>query len=136
MPPRPLFHGSRTASAKAVATTASTAEPPPASTSAPIAAATPFCDATMPPRETATGFRTTQFCISGCGISDHLDRIDAAFVEGIMTGEAAGFVIGRAITPDRVLRLLPVATLVDLDRPIRAIPLERAVGLVIGRPPQ
>src|SRR5436190_1988666 len=133
MPPRPLFHGSRTESAKAVATTASAAEPPPASTSAPIAAATPFCEATMPPRETATGFRTTQFCINGT-ISDHLDRLDAALVEGVMTGEAIGFVIGRAITPNRVLRLLLVAALLDLDRPIRAIALERAIGLVIGQP--
>src|ERR1700719_3390892 len=101
MPPRPLFHGSRTASAKAVATTASTADPPPANTSAPIAAAPPFAEATRAPREIATGFRTTQCCISG-GISGHLDRIDPAFVEGIMTGEADRLVIGRAVAPDGV----------------------------------
>src|SRR5207302_3534355 len=71
MLPSPLFHGSRTASAKAVATTASTALPPAASISAPTAAATPFCAATTPPRDAATGFRTTQFCISA--ISHHLD---------------------------------------------------------------
>src|SRR5438105_3292481 len=53
-----------------------------------------------------------------------------------MTGEAVGFVIRRAITPNRVLRLLLVAALLDLDRPIRAIALERAIGLVIGRPHQ
>src|SRR5947208_766294 len=64
IPPSPLFQGSRTASAKAVATTASTALPPAASTSAPTLAATPFCAATMPPREAAIGFRTTQFCVS------------------------------------------------------------------------
>src|SRR5260370_8582515 len=99
MPPNPLFHGSRTASAKAVATTASTALPPAASTSAPTAAATPFCAATTPPRDAATGFRTVQFCISG-GISQHLDPIDAALVEGIITGEAGRPVIRRARGPD------------------------------------
>src|SRR2546423_992459 len=77
IPPRPLFHGSRRASAKAVATTASTALPPAASTSAPTAAATPFWATTMPPRETAAGFFTTQFCINGA-ISAHLARIDPA----------------------------------------------------------
>src|SRR5436309_5953130 len=41
MPPRPLFHGSRTASAKAAATTASTADPPAANISAPTVAAAP-----------------------------------------------------------------------------------------------
>src|SRR6266481_5116931 len=108
IPPSPLFHGSRTASAKAVATTASTALPPAASTSAPTAAATPFCAATTPPREAATGFRTVQFCISG-GISQHLDPIDAALIEGVMAGEASRLVIGRTIGPNRVFRLfLPV----------------------------
>src|SRR5947209_3135398 len=104
MPPSPLFHGSRTASAKAVATTASTALPPAASTSAPTAAATPFCAATTPPRDAATGFLTTQFCISA--ISQHLDLVDAALVEGVVTGQPLRLVIGRAIAPDGVVRLL------------------------------
>src|SRR5580704_5773272 len=133
MPPRPLFHGSRTASAKAVATTASTADPPAAKIAAPAAAATPFWEATMPPREAATGFRTTQFCIN-CGISDHLDRIDAAFVEGVMTAKPRRLVIGRAIGPDSVLRARFAA--VELDRPVRAIALERAIGVMLGRPHQ
>src|SRR5712691_1802077 len=135
MPPSPLFHGSRTLSAKAVATTASTALPPAASTSAPTAAATPFCAATTPPREAATGFRTVQFCING-GISQHLDPIDAALVEGIMTGEAGRLVIRRTIGPDRVFRLFLAVSAGDLDRQIRAVALERAVGLVLGRPHQ
>src|SRR5713101_3246512 len=135
MLPSPLFHGSRTASAKAVATTASTALPPAASTSAPIAAATPFCAATTPPREVATGFRTVQFCISG-GISHHLDPIDAALVEGVMTGEAGRLVVRRAIGPDRVFRLFLAVSAGDLDRQIRAVALERAIGLVLGRPHQ
>src|SRR5690242_833436 len=102
MPPSPLFHGSRAASAKAVATTASTAEPPAARISAPTPAATPFCDTTMPPREAATGFLTTQFCMS-CGISDHLDRINPALVKRVMAGQPLGLVVGRLIAPDRVL---------------------------------
>src|SRR5712691_8169466 len=131
IPPSPLFHGSRTASAKAVATTASTALPPVANISAPTAAATPFCAATTPPRDAATGFFTTQFCVSG-GISQHLDRIDPALIEGIVAGEADGLVIGRAVAPDCVFR--PAA--IDLDGPIRAVALERAIGLVPGRPHQ
>src|SRR5260370_12073315 len=83
IPPSPLFHGSRTASAKAVATTASTALPPAARISAPTVAATPFCAATTPPREAATGFRTTQFCVNAA-ISQHLDRVDPAIVEAIV----------------------------------------------------
>src|ERR1043166_1580777 len=130
MPPRPLFHGSRPARAKAAATTASTADPPAANISAPTVAATPFWEATTPPREAATGFRTTQFCINAA-ISDHLDRIDAALVEGVMPGEARRLVIGRPIGPDGVLRAFRAA--IDFDRPIGAIPLERAIGLVIRR---
>src|SRR5437763_16658964 len=130
MPPTPLFHGSRTASAKAAATTASTADPPAANISAPTVAATPFWEATTPPREAATGFRTTQFCINAA-ISDHLDGIDAALVKGVMPGKARRLVIGRAIRPDRILRALRGA--IDLDRPIGAITLERAIGLVIRR---
>src|SRR6266851_2610850 len=135
MPPRPLFHGSRTASAKAVATTASTALPPAASTSAPTPAATPFWAATMPPRETAAGFFTTQFCINGA-ISADLDRIDPAIVEGVMAGQPHRLVIGRAIGPDRVLRALRAGTVADFDRPIGAVALERAIGVVLGRPQQ
>src|SRR5216683_4057256 len=131
MPPSPLFHGSRTASAKAVATTASTALPPAASISAPTAAATPFCAATMPPRDAATGFLTTQFCVSG-GISQHLDRIDPALVEGIVPGEPHRLVIRRAVAPDGVFRLAAI----NLDGPVRAVALERAIGLVLGGPHQ
>ena len=56
-PPMPLFQGSRTPSAKEVATTASTQSPPAANTSAPISAALRDCATTMPPRETAAGLR-------------------------------------------------------------------------------
>src|SRR5947209_7938 len=132
MPPSPLFHGSRTASANAVATTASTALPPAARMSAPTAAATPFCAATMPPCEAATGFRTTQFCIS-CVMSQHLDRIDPALVEGVMPGQASCLVIGCAIGPNGVFRLLAAAAArhppIDRNRPVRAVALERAVSL-------
>src|SRR5947207_6467306 len=130
IPPRPLFHGSRTASAKAAATTASTADPPAANISAPTVAATPFWEATTPPREAATGFRTTQFCINAA-ISDDLDRIDAALVKGVMPGEPHRLFIRRPIGPDRIFRALHAA--IDLDRPIGAIALERAIGLVIRR---
>src|SRR5271155_1928679 len=119
MPPSPLFPGSRTESAKAAATTASTAVPPAASSSAPIAAATPFWAATIPPREAATGFLTTQFCISA--ISQHLDRIDAALVEGIVPGQPLRLVKGRAIAPDGVFRLPFGAGSLDLDRPVGAV---------------
>src|SRR5437899_6926998 len=135
IPPRPLFQGSRTASAKAVATTASTALPPAAKTSAPTAAATPFWAATMPPRETAAGFFTTQFCINGA-ISFHLNRIDPVLVEGVMAAEPDRLVIGGAIGPDRVLRTLRAGTVADLDRPIGAVALERAMGVMLGRPHQ
>src|SRR5260221_8858959 len=130
IPPSPLFHGSRTASAKAVATTASTALPPAASISAPIWAATPFCAATTPPREAATGLRTAQFCVSPAispAISKHLDRVDAAVVEGIVAGQPLGFVIGGPVAPDRVFRLPPGAAVGDFDRPIGAVALERAI---------
>ena len=60
-PPSPLFHGSTAASAKPVATAASTALPPAASTRAPASPATRFWVATMPPRERASGLRTCQF---------------------------------------------------------------------------
>src|SRR5207302_2901840 len=103
MPPSPLFHGSRTASAKAVATTASTALPPAASISAPTAAATPFCAATMPPRDAANGFRTTQFCVNAA-ISQHLDRINPAPIEGIVAGQPLRLLIGGAIIPHGGLR--------------------------------
>src|SRR5207247_1719081 len=131
IPPSPLFHGSRTASAKAVATTASTALPPAASISAPTAAATPFCAATMPPREAATGFRTTQFCIKDA-ISQHLDRIDAAPIESVVAGQPLLLGIRGSIAPDGVFRLAAIR----LDRPVGAVALERAISLVIGRPHQ
>src|SRR5579864_7587678 len=131
IPPSPLFHGSRTLSANAVATTASTALPPAASISAPTVAATPFCAATTPPREAATGFRTSQFCVSPA-ISRYLERVDAALIEGIVPGEPSRLVIRGAVPPDRVLGLLLRAAALDFDRPIRAIPLERAIALVLG----
>src|SRR5207247_5706738 len=126
IPPSPLFHGSRTASAKAVATTASTALPPAASISAPTAAATPFCAATMPPRDAATGFRTTQFC-ANAAISQHLDRIDPAPIEGIVAGQPLRLVIRGAIAPDGVFRLAAI----DRDGPVRTVALARAIGLVL-----
>src|SRR5437879_1743165 len=128
IPPSPLFQGSRTASAKAVATTASTALPPAASISAPIAAATPFCAATMPPRDAATGFRTTQFC-ANAAISHHLDRIDPAPIEGIVAGEPLRLVIRGAIAPDGVFRLAAI----DRDGPVGTVALEGAIALVLGR---
>src|SRR4051794_36754097 len=140
MPPRPLFHGSRTESAKAVATTASTALPPDARISAPTRAATPFCAATTPPREAATGLRTAQFWIGPVckrsAILLHLDRVHAGLVERIMPGHFRRLVIGRAVSPHRVDRLLAALGPLDLNRPVRAIALERAVALVVGRPHQ
>src|SRR5262249_18817494 len=56
-PPIPLIHGSRTPSAKLVATAASTALPPAASTSAPTEAASRLWEATMPPAAVTTAFR-------------------------------------------------------------------------------
>src|SRR5579863_455746 len=76
MPPSPLFHGSRTDSAKAVATTASTAVPPAARISAPTWAATPFCDATMPRFVATAGLRTVQFWISASMLEDSACCID------------------------------------------------------------
>src|SRR5262249_22789764 len=63
MPPRPLFHGSTAASAKPVATAASTALPPLRSTSAPTSAAERYCATTMPRSETAAGFSMRQFWV-------------------------------------------------------------------------
>src|SRR4051794_16604835 len=137
MPPRPLFHGSRTASAKAVATTASTALPPDARISAPTRAATPFCEATRPPREAATGLRAIQFCTgAGCtdsAISPYLDRIDTGLVERIMPGHPRRLVIRRAVSPDGVDRFFLTLGTLDRDRPIRAVALERAIALVVGQ---
>src|SRR3954470_10576132 len=137
MPPRPLFHGSRTASAKAVATPASTALPPAARISAPTRAATPFCDATSPPREAATGLRTIQFCTSpGCAasaMSPYLDRVDAGLVERVMPGHPRRLVIRRTVSPDGVDGLFPTLGTLGRDRPIRAVALERAIALVVGR---
>ena len=141
MPPRPLFHGSRTDSAKAVATTASTALPPEARISAPTRAATPFCAATRPPREAATGLRTTQFCI-GPACIDPADprsaprRVDAGLVERVMPRHRRRLVIRRAVSPHGVDGLLRAAGPFDLDRPVRAFALERAIALVVGRPHQ
>src|SRR5204862_71694 len=49
-----------------------------------------------------------------------------------MAGEAHRLVIGRAIAPDGAFRLLAAG----LDRPVRAVALERAIGLVLGRTQQ
>src|SRR4051812_13251151 len=140
MPPRPLFHGSRTDSAKAVATTASTALPPDARISAPTRAATPFCAATTPPRDAATGLRTVQFWIGPNCIASaillHLDRVHAGLVERVMPGHFRRLVIGRAVSPRGVDGLLRAVGSLDLNRPVRAIALERAVALVVGRPHQ
>src|SRR5690348_82970 len=89
IPPRPLFHGSTALRAKAVATTASTALPPALSTSAPIRAAVPLCDATTPPREAATGFRTSQFCVRCIPVRESADgdRIDSIRIKGVIACE-------------------------------------------------
>jgi len=57
MPPMPLIQGSATPTAKAVAIAASTALPPPRSTSAPISAATRWWDATTPFGPATAAFR-------------------------------------------------------------------------------
>src|SRR5437870_2204283 len=136
MPPSPVLHGSTTASANAVATTASTAVPPAASASAPIWAAAPFCAATMPPREDAPGLRTSQFCVrcmSRCGSADR-DRIDPVRVEGIIAGEPRNLVVGVGIGPHGVFRSTGGAvTASDLDRPVPGLPLIRAARVVLGR---
>src|SRR5271168_2098298 len=96
IPPRPLFHGSTAARAKAVATTASTALPPALSTSAPTPAAVPLCDATIPPREETGGLRMSQFCVRCMPArrSADGDRVDPIRIEGIIAGEPRNFVIG------------------------------------------
>jgi hypothetical protein len=58
---QPLFHGSTVASARPVATAASTALPPALSILTPASPAILFCVATTPPRERASGLRTRQF---------------------------------------------------------------------------
>ena len=55
-PPKPLFHGSTAASAKPVATAASTALPPAARIFAPASPAMRFCVATMPAARLRDGF--------------------------------------------------------------------------------
>src|SRR3954447_5671376 len=129
MPPRPLFHGSRTDSAKAVATTASTALPPAARISAPTRAATPFCDATRPPREAATGLRTTQFCTSpacvDCAMSPYLDRVDAGLVERVIPCHPRRLVIRHLVSPHGVDGLLRAVGAFDPKRPVGAVALER-----------
>src|SRR5580704_3340908 len=127
IPPSPLFHGSRTESAKAVATTASTAVPPAARISAPTLAATPFCETTMPPREAVAGLRTCQFWVKA-SMSADLDPVDPITVERVMPGEAGHLVVRRLVTPDRVFR----AAAADRERPIRGGALERAIGVVLG----
>src|SRR4051794_21089333 len=117
MPPRPLFHGSRTDSAKAVATTASTALPPDARISAPTRAATPFCAATTPPREAATGLRTVQFWI-GSAILLYLDRIDASLVERVISRHRRRLVIRHQVSPHRVDGLFASLRPLDLNRPV------------------
>src|SRR6185312_4607829 len=131
MPPSPLFHGSRVARAKAVATAASTALPPAARMPAPISAAAPFCEATMPPRDAIPGLRITQFWIAAIG-SGRPDRIDAGRIERVVAGEPGHLVIRGDIAPDRVLRRFRGASVDDLDRPVRGVALERAIGRMLG----
>src|SRR6516165_1453096 len=136
IPPRPLFQGSIAASAKAVATTASTAVPPAASTSAPTLAAVPFCAATIPPRDDTPGLRISQFwvrCILPRRLCDR-DRVDPAGVEGIVAGEPGNLVVGRRVGPDNVLRTPSRSRIPgNLDRPIRGFALEGAAGVMFGR---
>src|SRR5919198_5147948 len=136
MPPSPVLHGSTTASANAVATTASTAVPAAASASAPIWAAVPFCAATMPPREDAPGLRTSQFCVrcmSPCCSADR-DRIDPVRVEGVIAGEPRDLVIRVGIGPYGVFRATRGAVAAgDLNRPVRGLPFVRAARVVLGR---
>src|SRR6516164_3482280 len=96
IPPRPLLHGSTTASARAVATTASTALPPAASTSAPTPAAVPFCATTTPPRDDALGLRICQFCVACMPdiSSADRDRTDPVGIKRVVAGEARDFVVG------------------------------------------
>src|SRR5271168_3900126 len=101
IPPRPLFHGSTAARAKAVATTASTALPPALSTSAPTPAALPLCAATTPPREDTGGLWMSQFCgrCMPARCSAGGDRVDWIGIEGVIAGEPRHLVIGRGIGP-------------------------------------
>src|SRR5580700_1727920 len=124
-------HGKRpnrsTASANAVATTASTALPPAARTSAPTVAATPFCEATIPPFEATAGLRTTQFCING-SMSADLDPVDAIAIKRVVPGELVRLVIRRLVAPDRVFG----GVLADIQCPVRGGALERAIAVVLG----
>src|SRR5689334_9193261 len=134
IPPRPLFHGSTALRARAVATAASTALPPALSISAPIRAAVPLCDATMPPREAATGFRTSQFCVRCIPLrkSADGDRIDPIRIKGVIACEPRRFVIGRGIGPYRVFRAADGAAARNLDSPIRRLALVGAASVVLG----
>ena len=67
MPPRPLFHGSMAAKARAVATAASTALPPATRTATPARAASRDWLATMPRRPVAAGLVTCQCCVTWSG---------------------------------------------------------------------
>jgi hypothetical protein len=64
MPPRPEFHGSTAASARAVATAASTALPPSSSTATPARAASCAWETTMPRRPEAAGLVSFQFWVT------------------------------------------------------------------------
>src|SRR5579875_2655024 len=130
MPPRPLFHGSSTASAKAVAITASTALPPAARISA------PFWAATRPRAETAPGFLTSQFWVGAIRRSEDGDRVDAALVKGIMAGEPLHLVIGRRVGPHRVLGAPHPLFRCHLDRPVRGFALVGTAGAVRARAQQ
>src|SRR5262249_42311668 len=91
VPPSPLFHGSTAASAKAAAATASTALPPAARIAAPVSAAVPCCAATIPLRDTATGFLISQFCVRRTR-PDGANR--AALFVGLERGHAALMQLG------------------------------------------
>ena len=104
MQPSPLFHGSRTASAKAVATTASTALPPAASTSAPTARGDPVLRRDDAAARCRDRLSDEPVLHQAAPSQSHLDRIDAGLVEGVVAGEAHRLVIGRLVAPDGVLR--------------------------------
>src|SRR5215470_11233996 len=91
MPPRPEFHGSTAARARAVATAASTALPPAWSTARPAAPALVACAAMTPRRPDAAGLVRCQFCVMwGAGVKGMvLCKRDRREVRGLSHGRDA-----------------------------------------------
>ena len=84
MPPRPEFHGSSAARAKAVATAASAAVPPASSISAPASAAALTWETTMPPPPRAAGFRSCQCWVTWGARDSGMYGAPAGMVAGMV----------------------------------------------------